>query len=145
MKWCFRGRIQRSRLFGDVPRRSRVLRSGIANRSWHCPLHRCSDQGLFDCPLLRTVLAHPMGLHFRPARRLQRIGKNAHVDLNQFDAQWAHFKIIWWILILIGQYSLGVAATDALTAVYGTQYTIGTSTNVLCKSLSNKSVTLSSS
>jgi hypothetical protein len=31
------------------------------------------------------------------------------------------------------QYTLAVSAVNKLTAVYGTQYTIGSSTNVLCK------------
>jgi hypothetical protein len=36
------------------------------------------------------------------------------------------------------QYDLAVRAVDKLTAVYGTQYTIGTSTNVLCKLFKQK-------
>lgn len=35
------------------------------------------------------------------------------------------------------QYDLAVRAVDKLTAVYGTQYTIGSSTNVLCKFVIN--------
>ena len=61
-----------------------------------------------------------------------------------YPSDYTQLVRIWYILnnienflkltiIFIFQYTLAVSAVNKLTAVYGTQYTIGSSTNVLCK------------
>ena len=61
-----------------------------------------------------------------------------------YPSDYTQLVRIWYILnnienflkltiIFIFQYNLAVSAVNKLTAVYGTQYTIGSSTNVLCK------------
>ncbi len=71
-----RGRQQRKRMLRHFPRWSRFQRNRVAKCSWRYSGCCWSSPDVSDLPLLWTILAYPMGLHFRIARWLHPARKD---------------------------------------------------------------------